>query len=299
MIKDKLRKIHFLKKNYRKIKKTTETLRDKLRFKFYKVTGDKILFSHYARVNNFGDRFNKDLFAFFNIKLLYVDDYKKSEASLTGSILHMYERDYNGYVLGSGFIKETNVRLNNNWKIALIRGPLSAKQCGCSNDLTFGDPGILASVVYSKNLNKKYRLGIVPHDIDLDFVKRLRFDKKVKIINVRRSPSKVAKDIQECEFIASSSLHGLIFADSFMIPNIHIRFGDKLIGGNHKFKDYYLGMNAEHEFINFDYGLTVKEIVSNCKMRFSYSYIKNKQRELVNKFKLIIEKVLLERGFKK
>ena len=37
----------------------------------------------------------------------------------------------------------------------------------------------------------------------------------------------------------SSALHGLICADSLGIPNQHIILGEKVVGGEYKFKDYY------------------------------------------------------------
>ncbi len=110
--------------------------------------------------------------------------------------------------------------------------------------MQFGDPVNLASQIYSSNTKKKYELGIVPHKRDFEIVKSLKLDKTVKIINPRQLPAKVAKEINQCRFIASSSLHGPIFDDSFRIPNIHQKFSDQLTGGFHKFEDYYLGMEA-------------------------------------------------------
>lgn len=294
-MKTKLRKLSFLKRNYRKVKKLKESFFDTIYFFYYKISGKQIFFSHYARVNNFGDRFNKDLMLFFNFKLLFVNDYRKSYASLTGSILHMYGKNFEGYILGSGFIKESVSRPENRWKTPLLRGPLSKEQCNGMNNCSFGDPGILASLIFKKSNEKKYELGIIPHDIDLNYVRLLKFNSKTKIINVRRSASKVAKEIQECNFIASSSLHGLIFADSFMIPSIHLKFGNRLIGGNHKFKDYYLGMNSIHEFVEFKTQMTMEDIISKCKMRFTPIFIKDKQKEIINIYSNTIDEIMINK----
>ena len=48
----------------------------------------------------------------------------------------------------------------------------------------------------------------------------------------------VCRDISGCERILSSSLHGLIIADSFSIPNRRIGFYNNLKGGDFKFEDY-------------------------------------------------------------
>ncbi|WP_431135835.1 polysaccharide pyruvyl transferase family protein [Psychroserpens mesophilus] len=246
--------------------------------------------SHYARVHNFGDLFSSDLLNFLGYKLVYVDDYKKSSMSLTGSILQMYHQDFSGFVMGSGFIHERFNRSGSNWKVKIIRGPLSKAQCGYTEKCLFGDPGILASVVFPKRVNKKYRLGILPHCVDYEDVKKLNFEGQVKIISARQSAKDVALEIQECDYIASSSLHGLIFADSYGIPNIHIRFGDKLIGGNHKFKDYYLGMDSNHEFISYS-NQSVNDIVAQCKLRFNASYVQKKQNEMLSVYKNVLSKL--------
>lgn len=287
MIKKELRKIKSLKNAFRKVKRSVEMSNDFVNVKYYKLKGYKILYSYYARVNNFGDLFNKDLISFFNVKLIHVLDYKKSDASLLGSILQMYPRDFNGYVLGSGFIKERYNREDNKWKILLIRGPLSAKQCGAKENVSYGDPGILASLVYNDKKNKACNLGIVPHSSDFDVVKKMNFGEGVIVINTRKSPKKVAEEIMKCKHIASSSLHGLIFADSYQIPNVHLKFGDNIIGGLHKFNDYYLGMGitTPPSHLDFSKSLNMKTILGKCTLNFSEETINKKQEEIITIYK--------------
>jgi len=192
--------------------------------------------------------------------------------------------------LGSGFILKRYNRINNNWKVLMIRGPLSAKQCEPSGDFIYGDPGILASLVFKDKLIKKHKIGIVLHSVDYEEVKD-NLDKDIFIINPRRPAVKVAKDIMQCEFITSSSLHGLIFADAYNIPNIHLKFGDKVIGGLHKFDDYYLGMGIINPPKPLIYTNSVKskEIIKNCKINFSNEIIQNKQKEIIEVYKMFFE----------
>ncbi|QIE60632.1 polysaccharide pyruvyl transferase family protein [Rasiella rasia] len=257
-----------------------------LRLIIAKVTGQKIIYIQFARVNNFGDQFNYDLTKFFGRQLIYTHSYKKSQVALCGSILGTYLRDYSGYILGAGFLAARFDRRENNWKVKMIRGPLSAEQCGHENEnVLYADPGILASLMYTQPVTKKYDLGILPHSKDVAMMEKLPWGPNVKLIHPRRKPSDVAHDIKQCKHIASSSLHGLIFADAFQIPNIHLKISDRLKGGLHKFHDYYLGMNMPYENIMYEKGVTVEKIIAHCKNRCEEGYLAKKQiavQEMIN-----------------
>jgi len=114
-----------------------------------------------------------------------------------------------------------------------------------------GDPGILANLIYPKSKKRTQKIGIVPHyvDEDLPIMKKLRKDRRFLIISPRQTPRKVAEQISSCRCIISSSLHGLIFADSYNIPNAHVIFSDKVIGGNYKFLDYCSGVGKNYQMI--------------------------------------------------
>ncbi|RGY81624.1 hypothetical protein DXA18_05515 [Dorea sp. AM58-8] len=64
-------------------------------------------------------------------------------------------------------------------------------------------------------------------------------------MNVKDDPLQVVKEIAECRYIISSSLHGLIVADSLGIPNMYLVFGDRLLGDGYKFEDYYSAYGVE------------------------------------------------------
>ena len=49
----------------------------------------------------------------------------------------------------------------------------------------------------------------------------------------------------EVENVISSSLHGLIIADAYGIPNARVNISNKLIGGDFKFKDYCMSVGRE------------------------------------------------------
>ncbi|MBQ3348010.1 polysaccharide pyruvyl transferase family protein [Candidatus Saccharibacteria bacterium] len=115
-------------------------------------------------------------------------------------------------------------------------------------DLPLGDPGLLASIIYPKSAKKNHKIGLVHHYIDADnaIVSNLRKNDNFLIINPLDPPKEVATQISSCDFILSSSLHGLIVADSYNIPNAHIKLSDKVYGGEYKFNDYDSGVNKTH-----------------------------------------------------
>jgi len=61
---------------------------------------------------------------------------------------------------------------------------------------------------------------------------------KSHIINVFDPVEEVIKQIQKCDYILSSSMHGLIVADSFLIPNSRLLLSKGIIS-DFKFDDYY------------------------------------------------------------
>jgi pyruvyltransferase len=145
------------------------------------------------------------------------------------------------YAWGSGYIREDSDPVGENIKCVATRGHLSASRFS-SPPKALGDPGLLVPLAFEPSKEKKYRLGVVPHYVDVDsdaYVAFLEEHQDVHVINPLWDVSKVIEEITACEALVSSSLHGLIIADAYDVPNIHMTFSDKLVGGDYKFDDYY------------------------------------------------------------
>lgn len=125
-------------------------------------------------------------------------------------------------------------------KILIDKGVISPES------VILGDPGLLMPNYYLPQIPKKRKVGVIPHYIDSN-CPYIKDSDDVMIIDVKQSPESFINDILMCEFIVSSSLHGLILADSYGIPNKWVSFSDKITGGFFKFHDYYSTTNRPNE----------------------------------------------------
>lgn len=74
----------------------------------------------------------------------------------------------------------------------------------------------------------------------------------------------VYEQIGSCEYVLSSSLHGLIISDSFGIPNLHIKVTNNMRGDGFKFEDYYSGFGLTDKVFNLretDIMPTINDII--------------------------------------
>jgi len=168
---------------------------------------------------------------------------ERCDLLLVGSILDCLPEDYAGVILGSGFLNEKNAKRLVRANILAVRGRLSRKLLGLAKDVPLGDGGLLLPRFLEPRSTNKYAIGIVPHYSDtcdprLDTWLK-NFGRKAILINVRQPTQLVFDQICSCECIVSSSLHGLVVADSVGIQNLWIRLSDLCGNGEFKFHDYY------------------------------------------------------------
>lgn len=166
----------------------------------------------------------------------------------TGSILQLLPGDYSGMIFGSGLISPEHARPYPNAFIAAVRGALTKELIQAPKNTILGDPGLLACGLLKRSEQKKFELGIVPHYVDaadprVHNIAR-RYAKEVRIIDVKRSPHQVIREIDNCSHILSSSLHGVVVADSLGIPNGWLVLSDQVDGQGFKFRDYYSAYGA-------------------------------------------------------
>lgn len=206
---------------------------------------------------------------------------KKTHLMAIGSILGMGVFD--SVIWGSGchtyssvaaiFIKKNK----HSFDIRAVRGPISRQillQAGYSCPSIYGDPGILMPLVYQpKNIIKKYDISIIPHYLYKDIDYGLH---KIDIQTV--DYKKFIDEVCSSKKIISSSLHGLILAESYGIPCVLLLSGmeNSLL----KYYDYYLST----ERYSFSIAMSVEEALTLEPMQIPVKKIEKMRTELINSF---------------
>lgn len=169
-----------------------------------------------------------------------------------GSVLHFPQREkvltdrVNPYLVwGSGTLNAMPVDAQEKFILSAVRGPLTNSLFGHRLNIPFGDPGLLVSRIWEARGPKTAKWGLIPHHSQLErpWVKKLLEDSdNCRLIDVTSPDIEgTMEKISSCELIASTSLHGLIFADSYKIPSVWLWDGAFHSGGAWKFFDYFSG----------------------------------------------------------
>lgn len=164
-----------------------------------------------------------------------------------GSILE--RANERSVVWGSGFIRESGVVVGHPKKVHAVRGPLSREillRQGVECPEIFGDPALLFPRFFDPIVDKRYSVGIIPHYTDKgnEWVERYRLNPQVLVIDIESSIQDFVRSVKSCQTILSSSLHGLICADAYGIPNTWVILSDEVVGGDFKFRDYRHSIGA-------------------------------------------------------
>ena len=114
----------------------------------------------------------------------------------------------------------------------------------------FGDPALIMPKIYTPTKMKTYKYGLFTHYVDYEQVSAwYKDDPEVLVINpIHKNPLTVIEKMAKCEFIISSSLHGIIIAHAYGVPAVWAKHSDKLGGDGIKFTDHYdsVGLTCEH-----------------------------------------------------
>lgn len=220
------------------------------------LQGNSVRVVWWDGVKNFGDMITPELFSHYGYTAINGDG---SDAQFTcvGSILHILPRAFKGTVLGSGCINNEMLSLDNA-NFCFVRGELTKHTLHLPSSTPTGDLGLLAARVLGDppaHRIKRKRFGIIPHYADKNnpwfrYATEL-LGEDCLVIDVADSARNVINKISSCEAIISSSLHGVVIADSLHIPNAWVVVSDNVIGDGFKFHDYNSSIDHEQTPLKF------------------------------------------------
>lgn len=203
---------------------------------------------------NFGDYLSPLLVEMLASKPVVYTPIDRAEMMAIGSILPRERKakrfflPHRLHIWGSG-TDAPGLSFSSRHHYHALRGTKSREQVlGLQATPALGDPGLLAEHWWAGRAKpaKSYRVGIIPHYVDRQHPAVIQAAKipGVMLIDVFWPVEDVLRAILACEFVLSSSMHGLIVADSFEVPNRRLRLSSGLIS-DFKFIDYYSAFSME------------------------------------------------------
>lgn len=213
-----------------------------------KLSGKKVLFCKYHR-REFGIK--REILSLarsllrcqkYDFRRLCLVEKKKPVVLAVGSILSRSLPNYK--IWGAGFMNFSEKAAGG--QVFAVRGKYSEqmlRQQGFVVNGIYGDPALLLPLVYKGKKEQKRKLGIIPHHSEYASFKNRFADQFV--INLKRDDiESVIDDIISCEYVLSTSLHGVIVAHAYGIPALWIKEGNINTDGI-KFRDYFSSVGIE------------------------------------------------------
>lgn len=204
-------------------------------------------------VPNFGDRISADIVAAVSGCPVRHADHPSADLFAIGSIMSRVAKavrradvPVGPCVWGTGVMGIRGPELQTDKvQFAAVRGPLTQTLLDLPT-MALGDPGLLITDVVKAPARDLSRIGIVLHVTetpDPALLARSKADGRFEFIDVTdKDHLGVVRKIASCGHVISSSLHGLIVADAFGVPNSWMVNSHIHTGAAFKFHDYALAI---------------------------------------------------------
>lgn len=205
-------------------------------------------------LSNFGDEVSPLLVESITGKKVEWSAPSKAELFAVGSILDLLPADSDAAVWGSGFrtgqSKGLGVQLRTA-RLLSLRGTGTAGVIGvgANEHIPYGDPGLLVSTLQHKDPVARGPV-VLPHFSAFSTrdtrreIRTVADELGAEVLYPHGSPLELAKRIGSAEVVYSSSLHGLVFAISYGVPAVPVRFGLAL-EPMFKYQDFYSAFGIE------------------------------------------------------
>ena len=113
---------------------------------------------------------------------------------------------------------------------------------------------------------------------------------EINVIDLRKDPLDIINDIQSCEKILSSSLHGIIVAMAYGIPVLRIKISDEIYGDGIKYDDFYNSVNIQnHNIYNININnLNLRHLMELFKYNNNEMYLRVDLEKMQNNLLSVI-----------
>jgi len=202
--------------------------------------------------HNYGDLLGflipKQLFPQISVCKQLLDN-KSNALICVGSVLNGAMSDKHSVYIGVGTVSN-EFSVHDSCKILCVRGPLTSQRTK-SNPKWITDTGILTSIAFPIQLKPIHDVVVVLHKVDKHMMKMLTSNGIPVMINWGNDFLSYINFICSGRKVISSSLHGQVIAHAYGIEAIAVKCGDKVIGGDFKFKDYFASLHhgCSNDFI--------------------------------------------------
>jgi hypothetical protein len=215
---------------------------------------------------NFGDALTPYLLPKYGIVPLYREP-RHARLAGVGSLLEFFPDDYDGAIWGTGLMRDGEKRMPDATALAL-RGPLTQERIGAS-DAAYGDPGLLVSR-HVRRPSGRVAITAVPHGHHRSHEGLAALlsgeSGRARTVNVHQDAASAVREIAAGEVVLTTSLHGLITADSYGIPAIWTMLEPALDGADFKFRDYEAAVTPGlSRFVAFDDLRTLDDVVRRAR----------------------------------
>lgn len=247
----------------------------------------KIPLNYFTYRPNFGDLLSPWLVEKMTGKEVAVADRSKPHYLVIGSIIN--QGTENSVVWGSGtYGTEGKSEVNADARYTAVRGPLTRAKLSASKGFgirvpaVYGDPALLLPLYYMPKVKITHEYGVVVRWSERKWAEA-KYGPGVKMIDLSRTDiDGVISDLLSCRKIISSSLHGLIVADAYGVPNAWLA-SDSPRGGEYKFHDYFASVQKLRQPQSFDpaAGPVTREVIER-NFKFSGEAITFNYRPLLD-----------------
>lgn len=194
-------------------------------------------------LSNFGDEINPHVLRELTGHEITWAPLGREEVVGVGSVLDAYCRDGGRGLIGGVGFRTAGNRVLPEERVLGVRGTLSAAAAGLEASAAIGDPGLVfAAMAVAGRRPFTSRRVVVPHfaSMTASGMRELRAlqSQGFRVVAPTVNPWEMAWEISRAEYVLTSSLHAIVFADGLGVPVQRVTFENDVPEPDFKYQDY-------------------------------------------------------------